>query len=100
MRNGRRTKSLDYGEGSAKAPGNDARMVSRQPRFGSLADGLREVGFTEEEVAGILGNNWAWFFAESFYKNGRRHQEANRATSSSKVLSLFRTGDAPYTNGL
>ena len=33
--------------------------------FGSLADGLREVGFAEEEVAGILGNNWARFFAES-----------------------------------
>ena len=31
-----------------------------------MADGLREVGFTEEEVAGILGNNWARFFVESF----------------------------------
>jgi microsomal dipeptidase-like Zn-dependent dipeptidase len=34
--------------------------------FGSLAEGLREVGFAEEEVFGILGNNWARFFAESF----------------------------------
>ena len=68
MRNGRWTKSLDYGEGSAKVPGFPP-MPEWYPdnrAFGSLADGLREVGFTEVEVAGILGNNWARFFAESF----------------------------------
>ncbi len=68
MRNGRWTRSRDFGEGSAAAPGFPP-MPAWYPdsrAFGTLASGLREVGFSESEVAGILGNNWARFFANSF----------------------------------
>ena len=68
MRNGRWTKSRDFGEGSAAAPGFPP-MPAWYPdsrAFGNLESGLREVGFSSDEVAGILGNNWARFFATSF----------------------------------
>ena len=68
MRVGRWTKRIDYGEGSAAAPG-----FPPQPAFfrdnrdmPGLASGLRAVGFTENEVAGIMGENWLRFFDESF----------------------------------
>ena len=68
MRVGRWTKEIDYGEGSACAPGfppmpcwfNDNRD------FGNIADGLRAVGISDDEVAGIMGDNWQRFYAENF----------------------------------
>ena len=68
MRNGRWTKSMDYGEGSAKAAEFPSMPVwyPDNRAFGTLAVGLREVGFDKEEVAGILGGNWSRFFVESF----------------------------------
>ncbi|MEZ5829790.1 MAG: membrane dipeptidase [Dongiaceae bacterium] len=68
MRSGRWTKKIDYGEGSAAAPGFPA-MPSwfRDNRdFGKIAAGLRKVGMNEEEVAGVMGGNWLRFFADSF----------------------------------
>lgn len=68
MRVGRWTKRIDYGEGSAAAPG-----FPRQPEFfrdnrdfPGLAEGLRGVGFSEADVRGILGENWLRFFATGF----------------------------------
>jgi microsomal dipeptidase-like Zn-dependent dipeptidase len=66
MRNGTWSKSKNYGEGSKNTPGfpkqpewfNDARG------FKNLENGLKKVGFSEEETNGILGNNWF-----NFYKN-------------------------------
>jgi membrane dipeptidase len=68
MRVGRWSKEIDYGEGSASAPGfppmpswfNDNRD------FGNIADGLRAVGMSDVEVAGIMGDNWHRFYADNF----------------------------------
>ena len=68
MRVGRWSKEIDYGEGSAAAPGfppmpswfNDNRD------FGNIEAGLRAVGFNDEDVAKLMGGNWHRFFAENF----------------------------------
>lgn len=68
MRTGRWTKGVDYGEGSAAAPGfppqpdwfRDNRDIA------GLAEGLEAAGLSEGEVAGIMGGNWHRFFGESF----------------------------------
>lgn len=68
MRVGRWSKTVDYGEGSASQPGFPP-MPSwyRDNRdFGNLATGLQAVGFTEDEVADVLGLNWYRFFGENF----------------------------------
>ncbi len=68
MRNGRWTKQVDFGEGSASDAGFPP-MPSwyRDNRdFGGLADGLAEVGMDTSEIAGILGGNWYRFYAENF----------------------------------
>jgi membrane dipeptidase len=68
MRVGRWTKDIDYGEGSAAAPGfppmPDWFRDNRD--FGRLAEGLAAVGMSEAEVAGVMGGNWYRFFAENF----------------------------------
>ena len=72
MRTGRWSKEVDYGEGSTAAPG-----FPRMPdwfqdnrHFGNIAQGLRDVGMLEDEVAGIMGGNWYRFFAENFGPQG------------------------------
>jgi membrane dipeptidase len=68
MRVGRWTKTVDYGEGSAAAPGfppmpdwfNDNRD------FGRIAQGLRDVGMAPDEVCAVMGGNWQRFFAAGF----------------------------------
>ena len=64
MRNGTWSKSRNYGEGSKKKPG-----FPKQPEwfldargFDNLETGLKKVGFNNEEVEGILGNNWFNFY--------------------------------------
>ena len=68
MRTGRWTKTVDYGEGSKDAPGFPAMpdWFRDNRDFGNIASGLRAAGFSEPEVAGIMGGNWARFFATSF----------------------------------
>jgi len=64
MRNGTWTKTKDFGEGSSDNAGfppqpswfEDARG------FENLEQGLRKVGFSEEETHDILGNNWYNFY--------------------------------------
>ncbi len=68
MRAGRWTKKIDYGEGSAKNAGfppmpgwfNDNRD------FGNIEQGLLEAGFSAEDTAKIMGNNWLRFFDDNF----------------------------------
>ena len=64
MRNGTWTKRKNYGEGSKKKPG-----FPKQPEwfidargFKNLENGLKNVGFSTEEVNDILGNNWFNFY--------------------------------------
>ena len=68
MRAGRWTKGVDLGEGSADAPGFPAMPVWFQDNrhFAAIEAGLRATGLGPAEVAGIMGENWARFFAESF----------------------------------
>ena len=68
MRSGRWTKMVDYGEGSKDAPGFPAMpdWFCDNRDFGNLRSGLRAVGFSDDEVAGIMGGNWARFFKTSF----------------------------------
>jgi membrane dipeptidase len=68
MRNGRWTKTLDYGEGSASAAGfPDQPDWFRDNRdFGNIHSALIRAGFSETETYGIMGGNWHRFYATSF----------------------------------
>ncbi|WP_417601614.1 membrane dipeptidase [Pararhodobacter oceanensis] len=68
MRVGRWSKEIDYGEGSASAPGFPPmpEWFRDNRDFGNIEAGLREIGFNAEETAGLMGNNWHRFFAENF----------------------------------
>ena len=64
MRNGTWTKAKNYGEGSKDKPG-----FPKQPDwfidargFNSLEIGLKNIGFSSDEVNDILGNNWFNFY--------------------------------------
>lgn len=72
MRNGRWTKELDFGEGSAAAAGFPAQPAwFRDNRdFMTIADGLSAAGFSEAEVAGIMGGNWLAFYETAFVPAG------------------------------
>ncbi|MEM7303826.1 MAG: membrane dipeptidase [Pseudomonadota bacterium] len=68
MRVGRWTKEIDYGEGSASNAGFPPMpdWFQDNRHFGNIATGLKQVGFNEAEVAGIMGENWLRFYDESF----------------------------------
>ena len=68
MRNGRWTKAIDYGEGSASAAGfPDMPSWFRDNRdWDNVENGLLAVGFSNDDVASIMGNNWLRFFDENF----------------------------------
>lgn len=68
MRNGRWTKERDYGEGSAAAAGfpPQPEWFRDNRDFGRIAEGLAAAGFSPEEVAGLMGENWLSFFESSF----------------------------------
>lgn len=68
MRTGRWTKTIDFGEGSADAPGfppmcdwfRDNRDLA------GFRQGLRAAGLDDETANGVMGNNWHGFFRSSF----------------------------------
>lgn len=68
MRNGRWSKTLDFGEGSADnagfPPQPDWFVDNRD--FGNIRKGLEAVGFDSSEVDGIMGENWLSFYDTSF----------------------------------
>ncbi|SHK96656.1 Zn-dependent dipeptidase, dipeptidase homolog [Roseovarius marisflavi] len=68
MRTGRWTKEIDYGEGSASAPGFPPQPVwFRDNRdFGNIREGLARTGFDATEVDALMGGNWLRFFDENF----------------------------------
>ena len=64
MRNGTWSKNKNYGEGSKNKPG-----FPKQPDwfldargFNNLEISLKKIGFDEDEINGILGNNWYNFY--------------------------------------
>jgi microsomal dipeptidase-like Zn-dependent dipeptidase len=68
MRVGRWSKEIDYGEGSAAAPGFPPMpdWFGDNRDFGNIETGLRAKGFSDTEVAGLMGGNWHRFFKENF----------------------------------
>lgn len=78
MRSGRWTKAVDYGEGSADAPGFPPMPPWFQDNrhFGAIEAGLRDVGMTSAEVAAIMGGNWLDFFSRSFTAAGLQQERA------------------------
>ncbi|MEQ8444221.1 MAG: membrane dipeptidase [Alphaproteobacteria bacterium] len=62
MRAGRWTRSAGSG---ATFPPMPAWFRDNRD-FGNLADGLRAIGFSADEVAGIMGLNWLSFYEKSF----------------------------------
>ena len=68
MRVGRWSKEIDYGEGSASAPGFPPQpdWFKDNRDFGNIEDGLRKIGFDADEVAGLMGDNWLRFYDENF----------------------------------
>ena len=68
MRNGRWTKEIDYGEGSADHAGFPSQPVwfENSTGYPGIAQGLVDVGFDEVEVAKICHGNWYQFFERSF----------------------------------
>ncbi len=68
MRVGRWTKEIDYGEGSASAPGFPPMpdWFKDNRDFGNIEQGLAAAGFDATEVAAIMGENWLRFFDENF----------------------------------
>ena len=68
MRNGRWSKVMDYGEGSAGHAGfpymPDFYHDSRD--FPAIDAGLSDAGLSDDEVAGIMGGNWERFYDENF----------------------------------
>ena len=68
MRVGRWSKEIDYGEGSAAAPGfpPQPHWFRDNRDFGNIEAGLRAKGFSDAEVAGLMGGNWFRFFETNF----------------------------------
>ncbi len=68
MRTGRWTRRVDYGEGSAAAPGfpEQPDFFRDNRDFPRLAQGLHAAGFDGAEVDALMGGNWLAFFESSF----------------------------------
>lgn len=81
MRTGRWTKTVDFGEGSADAPGFPAMpsWFHDNRDFGRIADGLRAAGMGDAVIAKIMGGNWLAFFAKSFGPHEANAEGNNRA---------------------
>lgn len=68
MRVGRWTKQVDFGEGSAQAPGFPPMpsWFEDNRDFGTLGRGLSAAGLNDQQIDGIMGENWLAFFKQSF----------------------------------
>ena len=68
MRVGRWSKTIDYGEGSASNAGFPAMPTwfNDNRDFGNVAKGLIAVGLNQNEVAGVMGDNWLRFYETNF----------------------------------
>ena len=68
MRVGRWSKEIDYGEGSASNAGFPKMPVwfEDNRHFGNIATGLKDIGMSDREVAGVMGENWLQFYDDNF----------------------------------
>ena len=81
MRVGRWTKRIDYGEGSASAPGfpEMPKWFNDNRDFGNIRQGLMAAGMGAPEVDAVMGGNWLRFFKESFGADGESTTNARAA---------------------
>ena len=72
MRNGRWTREMDYGEGSASNAGFPPQpgWFEGNLHFDNIENGLKATGMSDEDVAGIMGENWLRFYDENFGPEG------------------------------
>ncbi|MEH6522395.1 membrane dipeptidase [Sulfitobacter sp.] len=72
MRVGRWSKEIDFGEGSAAAPGFPPMPIwfNDNRDFGNIENGLLETGMNQQEVTSIMGDNWHRFYADNFTPAG------------------------------
>ena len=68
MRNGRWSKVMDFGEGSADNAGfpPQPKWFESIKDFPNLATGLSSYGFSDEDVAAVMGGNWLRFYDDNF----------------------------------
>ena len=68
MRNGTWTNDRDFGEGSASFAGfpDQPQWFRDNRNFINIANGLKLVGFTDQDVDLVMGKNWLNFFESSF----------------------------------
>ena len=66
MRNGTWTKTKDYGEGTVSnaAFPNQPEWFQDARGFNNIEKGLKKVGFNNDELYGILGDNWFNFYKD------------------------------------
>jgi microsomal dipeptidase-like Zn-dependent dipeptidase len=83
MRTGRWSKAVDFGEGSAAKPGFPAQpdWFRDNRDFPNIARGLRDIGFSEQETAKVLGENWLRFFATGFVPGDPQAKNVNASSS-------------------
>ena len=83
MRTGRWSKTIDFGEGSADAPGfpEMPSWFHDNRDFGSIADGLRATGMGDAVIAKVMGSNWLNFFEKSF---GPQETDSTRKTRAAE----------------
>ena len=68
MRNGRWSRSTDYGEGSALQSGFPVQpdWFANSTHYENIEKGLRSKGFEQDDIEKIMGMNWLRFFETSF----------------------------------
>lgn len=68
MRNGRWSRSTDFGEGSAANAGfpDQPAWFANSGHYGNISRGLSRQGFAAVDVERIMGGNWLTFFDRSF----------------------------------
>lgn len=82
MRTGRWSKTVDFGEGSADAPGfpEMPSWFHDNRDFGSISDGLCATGMGDAVIAKVMGGNWLAFFEKSFGPQGAGNTGNTRAS--------------------
>ena len=71
MRSGRWTTGVDHGEGSAEKPSwpKQPLWFTGSKDLHTIARGLSNQGFSNDDIAKVMGENWLSFFEKSFPRN-------------------------------
>jgi membrane dipeptidase len=74
MRSGRWTTGVDHGEGSAEKPAwpDQPSWFSGTKDLSIVAKGLEKQGFSDDNIAKVMGENWLSFFEKSFSGDSAR----------------------------